>query len=96
MIKLGKRDKRTNLDKEIDSLLEKLKTVDKTSEDYATMIGHLTKLTTAKSLEPKQKVSPDTKALIGGNLLGIVLILCYEKADVITSKALGFVLKGRA
>jgi hypothetical protein len=40
-------------------------------------------------------VSPDTIAVVAGNLLGIILILGYEKADVITTKALGFVLKGR-
>ena len=30
-----------------------------------------------------------------GNLMGIFLILGYEKANVITSKALGFIIKGR-
>ena len=41
------------------------------------------------------KVSPDTILIIVGNLAGILLILKYEKLDIITSKALGFVIKGR-
>jgi len=41
------------------------------------------------------KVSPDTLLVVAGNLLGIVLILTYEKANIITTKALNFILKGR-
>ncbi len=41
------------------------------------------------------KVSPDTLLVVAGNLLGIVLILTYEKANIVVSKALNFVLKGR-
>lgn len=41
------------------------------------------------------KVSPDTLLIVGANLLGIVLILYYEKLDIISTKALGFVIKGR-
>lgn len=39
----------------------------------------------------KIPVKPETLALIGGNLAGIIAILSYEKANIITSKALGFV-----
>lgn len=41
------------------------------------------------------KISPDTVLVVAGNLLGILLILTYEKADIITSKAINFILKGR-
>jgi hypothetical protein len=43
----------------------------------------------------KTRVSPDTLLIVGGNLIGIVLILGYEHLHVVTSKALGFVLRGR-
>lgn len=46
-------------------------------------------------LTPDWKVSPDTLMIVGGNLLGIVLILNFEKLDIISTKALGFVLRGR-
>lgn len=41
------------------------------------------------------KVSPDTLLVVAGNLLGIVLILTYEKGNIITTKAINFILKGR-
>ncbi|GEM_PF-2660349 len=46
-------------------------------------------------LKTDWKVSPDTLLIVGANLLGIVLILYYEKLDIISTKALGFVIKGR-
>jgi len=41
------------------------------------------------------KISPDTLLIVGANLLGILLILNYERLDIISTKALGFVIKGR-
>jgi len=46
-------------------------------------------------LRHRLKISPDTLLVVAGNLLGILLILNYEKADIITSKAMNFVLRGR-
>lgn len=46
-------------------------------------------------LKSNFKISPDTLLVVGGNLLGILLILNFEKAEIVTSKALNFVLKGR-
>jgi hypothetical protein len=45
-------------------------------------------------LHPK-RVSPDTLILVAGNILGIVIIISYEKANVITSRAMNFVMKLR-
>ena len=113
------KDSRTNLEKEIDSVLKNMSSIDPISEDYqnmantletlykakvndvsnleaySDMIANLEKLYKAKENEKNRKISPDTMALIAGNLLGIALILGYEKANVITTKALGFVMKGK-
>jgi len=43
----------------------------------------------------KWKFSPDTLLVVGGNLLGIGFIIWHEKLNVISSKALSFVIKGR-
>lgn len=45
--------------------------------------------------EKPDRISKETWAAIGANLAGIVLILGHERANVIASKALGFVLKSR-
>jgi hypothetical protein len=48
-----------------------------------------------KDFSAPKRVSWDTWALVGANLLGIVLIIGHERANVVTSKALGFVSKLR-
>lgn len=93
--KILKKDKRTNLDKEIDDVLEEMTYQDKAGTRYAKNIDHLERLYRAKSYIKSRKISPDTKAIILANLLGILAILHFEKVDTVTSKALNFVLRGR-
>ena len=90
-----KKDKRTALEKEIDNLAEEMRSVDPSSERYETMAKNLETLSKAKSYEKSKKVSPDTIAVVAANLIGIGLILFHEQAHIVTSKALGFVLRGR-
>lgn len=92
---ITKKDKRTNLEKEIDSVIESMSHHKADTKEYAAMAKNLETLYKAKSNERNRYVSPDAIAMVAGNLLGIVLILGYEKANVITSKALGFIIKGR-
>lgn len=86
---------KTYLDLEIEALLEEMKNHKRSSNEYKAMVSNLTELYKAKELELGRKVSPDTVALIAANLLGIGMILGFEKANVVTSKALGFIMKGR-
>ena len=46
-------------------------------------------------IKPSWTITPDTLIVAGTNLLGIVLILNFEKIDLVRSKAMNFVLKGR-
>lgn len=41
------------------------------------------------------RVSKETLATIAGNIAGIVLIIGYERVNIIATKALGFVMKSR-
>lgn len=95
MFKFTKRDKRTTIEKEIDGVLGLMSHEDPDSEKYSAMAANLERLYKAKGNEPNRCVSPDTIAIIAGNLLGIVLIMGFERANIITTKALGFVLRGR-
>lgn len=92
--KFTKRDKQTNLEKEIDSVINKMSEYKPNTDEYTAITDNLEKLYKAKSYERDRNISPDTIAIIAGNLLGILLILGYEKANIITTKALGFVLRG--
>lgn len=84
----------TNLDQVIDLALVKLKDIDPASDEFARIVDQLEKL---HKMHPKKEqfVKPETLIPVLGNLAGIVAILNYERVHVITSKALGFVLKTR-
>ncbi len=89
------KDKCTSLEKEIESVLKVMSQHSPDSKEYKAMSENLERLYKAKSYEKDRSVSPDTIAVVAGNLLGIALVLGYEKANVITSKAMGFILRGR-
>lgn len=95
MFKITKREQ-TKLEKEIDSVLEALSVFDKSSDEYELLLDRLTSLYSIKEKDKKWNVSPDTMAVVAGNLIGIMLILKHEELNVITSKAMNFVIKGRA
>jgi hypothetical protein len=83
------------LDKPIERVLSDMDTYGPDSKEYSELIEHLDKLTKMKAEDRRNRVSPDTMAMIAGNLLGIVIIVAYEQKHVMTSKGLGFVLKAR-
>lgn len=93
MLSLRRQTEPDALAKEIDRVLADVSTEYVGSEEYATGIDQLVKLTEIKAKHAKKPVSPDTWAIIAANLLGIALILHYERADIVTTKAIGFVSK---
>lgn len=90
-----KTQQKTGLDKVIDALLDRMAETAPTDDEYGKMLDQVSKLYKLKEFDSKKRVSPDTLVLVAGNLVGIVLILGYEKANVITSRAIGFVMKLR-
>lgn len=65
------------------------------TEEFDKVLNQLERLHVLDTGNRKERVSPDTLALVLGNLAGIGLIVGYERTHVVTSKALGFVLKLR-
>jgi hypothetical protein len=64
------------------------------SDEYARRVDQLSKLCKMQeTISPTRRVSADTLAIIGANLLGILVIVGYEHMHTITSKAIGFVVK---
>lgn len=91
-----KRDKRSLIDKEIDSVLELLGTLTPGTEEYKAVRADVEGLYRAKGeVKPEEKVSPNTIAQIVANLIGIVVVLEHEKLNVITSKAFNMIAKLR-
>lgn len=85
----------TLIDKEIESVVEQMQTVEADSDVYNAMLDRLERLHKMKISEKKEKpsVSPDALVAAAASIGGIALILGYEHANVITSKAMSFVFK---
>lgn len=79
----------------IDKLLVEINDMDVTDVKYPNLIDQLDKLYKIRATEKPDQVSKDTLVNVGGSLAGIIAILGFERAHIITSKALGFVLKSR-
>lgn len=84
----------TKLEEEIDRQLDALVN-EEDPDKYTTALERVTKLHKIKSEEGLKPPSLDTMLVVGANLFGIVWLTRYERTNVISSKALGFVMKPR-
>lgn len=86
------------LDAETIKFLDKISQKDTVDNEYKEMLDYLQHLETMrKELLDSKTFKIDWKiwAPVIGSLASIVLIMNYEKADVLATKALGFIPKGR-
>jgi hypothetical protein len=92
---LKAKSQKTELEKAIDSILIEMSCFSANDPQYNDLLGKLERLHKLNSNEKKEhrSVSPDALLAVIGNLTGIGMILGYEQAHVVTSKALGFVTK---
>jgi len=82
------------LEKLINDRLLALSTMTVGSDEYSATLKAIKKLTKLRTAnKPTPKVSPDTLAIIAGNLAGILIIVGYEKHNIITTKATSFITK---
>lgn len=88
------RKEKTELDKAIDAIHVSMREYGPESPEYPHLVKHLESLTKLKH-ETSRRVTPDMVLLVAGNLLGIVVIVAYEKKDVFASAAKNFVLRTR-
>lgn len=79
----------------IDELMIEMQGLRADTEEYDTYLKRLERLYKLKDADRPKRVSPDTILVVGANLTGIAMILAYEHAHVVTSKALGFIMKAR-
>jgi ATP phosphoribosyltransferase regulatory subunit HisZ len=68
---------------------------DEAHNNAVSSLKTLMELRTADKAARKPTVSPDMMASVAGHLVGISMILGFEKANVLTSKSLTFVQKIR-
>ena len=87
---------KTALEDQLVDLHERLDQDEVGSEEHDRLMTALERLYKIKKDQKSDRVDGNTKAMIAGNLLGIGLIMSYERMHVISTKALGFVLKAKA
>lgn len=79
------------LQEAIDNALTALKNHEPDTKEYSTIVDQLTKLYGMK--RKPNTVSKDALLSFAGSLLGIGMIMSFEKTHVMSQKALGFVKK---
>lgn len=97
MFNRKKKEELSQLDHAIAGVLSDMEGYDSDSAEYSKQVDQLMKLHSLKEAEKadKKTVSPDTLAIVAGNLAGIVIIVGFERANVMTSKAVNFLLRLR-
>jgi hypothetical protein len=88
-----KKDESTNLDAIIARVLLEMEMYGPEAEEFPKLISYLERLETIKVGNRRARLSPDTMAVVAGNLFGIVIIIAYEQKHVMVSKALALILK---
>lgn len=91
--------KRQHTESQFDNLITKVASemMDRPadSQEFEDQLAYLEKLANMRKDHPSSRVSPDTMAVVLGNLLGVVMILQHERIHVVTSKAVAFLPKLR-
>jgi hypothetical protein len=82
MFNLRPKTEPSELDEAITIALQQLENVYAYSDEYHKIVTEVERLYALK-----------INTIVLGNLLGIVFIVGYERANVVTSKAVGFVMK---
>ena len=85
----------TEYDRPIRRILREMDLHEPNSEEFGTLTERLTKLQKMRSDDRPDPISRNTALQVAANLLGIGIIVRHEQLNVITTKALGFVMKAK-
>ena len=95
-MKFWRRERPSPFDEPIKRVLNDMALYGPTADEYSGLVAELTRLTEAKSAEARKwKVSPDTLAIVLGNIAVVLVIVGYEHSHVMTSKASTYVLRSK-
>lgn len=93
-----RKDKRTNLEKEIESVLEQMSNEPVELEDYDKMSKQLERLYKLKEIDKKDHKQIDPNVIIStlGSIACVLLIAAFEQNEIFPTKCFPFIPKGRA
>ena len=79
-------------DEPIAAVLTEMNTYGPDSPEYPALLANLERLSSMKTNTKNiMRISPDTLAIVAGNLMGILIIVAYEQSHPMTSKGLNFI-----
>jgi hypothetical protein len=90
-----KPESKRTFDEEVARVLVQMETMSVDSEAYANAVKNLEVLCQARSQKTNSWLSADLVVPAVVNLLGILLVLNYEQMHIVTSKAFGFIARGK-
>ncbi len=93
MFGVFERNEPTIYDDLIQKILSEMHEYGPDTSEYSALMRHLEDLTRIRAGNRSSRISPDTMAIVVGNLAGILIIVAYEQKHVMTSKAMGFIIK---
>ena len=85
--------KPTDLENELARLLALMSTIEPTDPNYSTIADQLKKLYPLKETDSKDRVGKDILVSAAAGLAQVLVIVGYEHAHPLTSKAMNFVFK---
>jgi len=86
--------KESILDEAIERVLNDMEQSSPETQKYSELLSNLERLIILREEDKKRsRISPDTMAIVAGNLLGIFIIVAYEQRHVMTSKGWNSLLK---
>ena len=81
------------LEEAITAVYEEMRQWDPYSEEYQESLESLERLEKLKAGEGRKRISMDTLAQVGGNILAVLIIVSYERGHVMVSKAKDYVMR---
>jgi len=84
------------LDEEIERLTGILALTNVTEDKYNQITNNIKILCEAREKKNPLQIDINTLAVIGANVAGILIVLYFEKTNVITSKAFSMIFKGKS
>lgn len=79
------------IDEEIERLANQLANMSPVSDEYAKTADNLKVLCEAREKKNDRVISSEALLAAAVNIIGILVVLNFEKADTITSKAFGLI-----
>lgn len=87
--------KKYSIEDEIDRVIVELSKMEPGSADYVTAVGNLEMLYSARSYKSSKTVSNESILTAATAIGQMLLMLNYERLNVLSTKAISFVFRGR-